>query len=92
MFQRLGSIPWSGWSGGRARSEGGSYRGKGRGSCGVLQIFAARECGSEAAAVVGDELTAGLQSEVGQDWLLLEIIKMMNRGETQSNRTVILHS
>ena len=74
------------------RSAGGSYRGTGRGSSGVLQISAAHGCGSGAAAVVGDELTAGLQSEVGQDSLLLKIIKMINRGETQSNITVIFHS
>ena len=61
MFQRLGSIPCSGWSGGRARSEGGSYQEKGRENCGVQQIFAAREYGSEVAAVVEDELTAVLQ-------------------------------
>ena len=72
MFQRLGSIPWSGWSGGRARSEGGNYPGKGRGSCGALLIFAARECGSEAAAVAAGEPTAGRPSGGGQGWQRLE--------------------
>ena len=91
MFRTQGSIPWSGWSEGRGRSEGGSYQEKGRENCGVQQIFAAREYGSEVAAVVEDELTAVLQSEVVRDLLLLKIIKMMNRGETQSNITVIFH-
>ena len=47
-------------------SAGGSYRGRGRGSSGVLQISAARGCGSAAAAAAAGARTAAPPSEAAR--------------------------